>query len=227
MGFFSNEAQEERLNKMYDPAEIIDDQKYNMVMGGVVIEGLVVNLILCAVCQNIFETVNPIAFLVFYIICTIAGTLIARKSDNPIVSFVGYNLVVVPIGLLVSAMVNAYGGLESTVVSNAFLFTLIITGVMIAAAVLYPDFFSKLGGILMASLIGLIVAGVVMAIMGIDSVIEAYIGAVIFSLYIGFDFWRSQQYEKTYDNAVDCALDIYLDIINLFIRILQIMGRRR
>ncbi len=227
MGFFSNEAKEERLNKMYDPAEIIDDQKYNMVMGGVVIEGLVVNLILCAVCQNIFETVNPIAFLVFYIICTIAGTLIARKSDNPIVSFVGYNLVVVPIGLLVSAMVNAYGGLESTVVSNAFLFTLIITGVMIAAAVLYPDFFSKLGGILMASLIGLIVAGVVMAIMGIDSVIEAYIGAVIFSLYIGFDFWRSQQYEKTYDNAVDCALDIYLDIINLFIRILQIMGRRR
>ena len=212
---------------MYDPAEIIDDQKYNMVMGGVVIEGLVVNLILCAVCQNIFETVNPIAFLVFYIICTIAGTLIARKSDNPIVSFVGYNLVVVPIGLLVSAMVNAYGGLESTVVSNAFLFTLIITGVMIAAAVLYPDFFSKLGGILMASLIGLIVAGVVMAIMGIDSVIEAYIGAVIFSLYIGFDFWRSQQYEKTYDNAVDCALDIYLDIINLFIRILQMMGRRR
>ena len=106
MAFFSNEAKEERLNKYYDPAEIIDDQKYNMVMGGVVIEGLLVNLILCAVCKNIFETVNPIAFLVFYIICTIAGTLIARKSDNPIVSFVGYNLVVVPIGLLVSAMVN-------------------------------------------------------------------------------------------------------------------------
>ena len=227
MAFFSNEAKEERLNKYYDPAEIIDDQKYNMVMGGVVLEGLLVNLILCAVCKNIFETVNPIAFLIFYIICTIAGTLIARKSENPIVSFVGYNLVVIPIGLLVSAMVNAYGGLDSEVVSQAFLFTLIITGVMIAGAVFYPDFFSKLGGILLTSLVGLVIAGIVMAIMGVDSVIYSFIGAVIFSLYIGFDFWRSQQYEKTYDNAVDCALDIYLDIINLFIRIMQILGRRR
>ena len=33
-------------------------------------------------------------------------------------------------------------------------------------------------------------------------------------------------YPKTLDNAVDSALDIYLDVINLFLRILRILGSR-
>jgi FtsH-binding integral membrane protein len=39
--------------------------------------------------------------------------------------------------------------------------------------------------------------------------------------------YRAQRYPKTADNAVDCAVDIYLDIINLFLRLLRILGRRR
>jgi FtsH-binding integral membrane protein len=53
-----------------------------------------------------------------------------------------------------------------------------------------------------------------------------WIGAAIFALYIGYDYWRAQQFPKTLDNAIDCSLDIYLDIINLFIRILRILGSR-
>ncbi len=45
-------------------------------------------------------------------------------------------------------------------------------------------------------------------------------------MYIGYDIYRSQQYPKTLDNAVDSALDIYMDIANLFIRILSILGKR-
>ena len=54
-----------------------------------------------------------------------------------------------------------------------------------------------------------------------------WIAAGLFSLYIGYDVYRSQQFAKTVDNAVDCALDIYLDIANLFIRLLSIMGKKR
>ena len=49
--------------------------------------------------------------------------------------------------------------------------------------------------------------------------------AGIFSLYIGYDYQRAQFYPPTVDNAVDCALDIYLDIINLFLDILRILAR--
>ena len=51
-----------------------------------------------------------------------------------------------------------------------------------------------------------------------------YIFILIFSLYLGYDWCKAQYYPKTYDNAIDSALDIYLDVINLFIRLLSILG---
>ena len=61
----------------------------------------------------------------------------------------------------------------------------------------------------------------------VDTVIYDVVVAGIFALYIGFDIYRSQQFEKTVDNAVDCALDIYLDIANLFIRLLSIIAKSK
>ena len=54
-----------------------------------------------------------------------------------------------------------------------------------------------------------------------------YIVALIFCGYIGLDWNRAQQYPKTLDNAIDSAADIYLDVVNLFVRILSITGKRR
>ena len=48
---------------------------------------------------------------------------------------------------------------------------------------------------------------------------------MIFSLYIGYDWYRAQAYPKTLDNAVDSAIDLYIDIVNLFLRILALMSR--
>ena len=103
--------------------------------------------------------------------------------------------------------------------------TLCITAAMTLFAIVCPQFCSKLGGILFASLIGLILARLVMLIFGMYSIAAAWIGAVIFSLYIAYDVWRSQRYPLTLDNAIDSALDIYLDIINLFLELLEILGR--
>lgn len=52
------------------------------------------------------------------------------------------------------------------------------------------------------------------------------VAAAIFSLYIGYDWVKAQMYVKTVDNAVDSALDIYLDIINLFLQLLRILGSK-
>lgn len=56
-----------------------------------------------------------------------------------------------------------------------------------------------------------------------NSIYFSWVGAIIFSLYIGYDCWKSQKYVKTVDNAIDSAIDVYLDIINLFLEILTIM----
>ena len=60
------------------------------------------------------------------------------------------------------------------------------------------------------------------------SLVEGGLGsAVIFSLYIGYDWLRAQEKVKTLDNALDCALDIYLDIIVVFLKLLKILSRNQ
>ena len=57
--------------------------------------------------------------------------------------------------------------------------------------------------------------------------IFAIIGIFIFSLYVGYDWARGQQYPSTASYACFTALQLYMDIINIFIRILRLLGKRR
>ena len=71
---------------------------------------------------------------------------------------------------------------------------------------------------------GLLITRIIMFVFNIDNVMISWIAAIIYSLYIGYDIYKSQKFKKTSDNAVDCAVDIYLDIIGLFLNILDILG---
>ena len=53
-----------------------------------------------------------------------------------------------------------------------------------------------------------------------------FLVALIFCGYIGFDWSRAQRYPKTINNAIDASVDIYVDIVNLFVRVLSILGKR-
>ena len=226
MSSFAANRREERLNAVYSVSELITEQKYNIVLCGAVLWGLIINFILCITVGNVYEYINPIPFFIGYFVLVIAGSLIASKSDNAVVSFIGYNMIVLPIGLVVSTVVELYGGVQSTVVAEAFLITMCVTAVMALFAVTKPDLVATIGGILFPCLIGLIVAEVVVLLLGYNNNIFSWIGAALFSLYIAYDNYRSQQFTKTVDNAVDCAVDIYLDITALFLRILRIVGGR-
>ena len=187
---------------------------------------MLVNYLLCRFVGTAIFTLNPIVLLVGYLVLVIAGILISAKSHNPLISFLGYNMVVIPFGLIIALMVETYGGLNSNVVTQAFLYTLLISTAMMACVMIAPNFFSKLGGALSMVLIGMVICEIVLLILGVKQVWIDWVVAAIFTLYIGYDIYRSQQYPKTLDNAVDSALDIYMDIANLFIRILSILGKR-
>lgn len=219
-------ARAQRLKEGYGDNARISDRAYNGIMGMTVLYGIIVNVILCYFVGDIFLYVNPLLFLAGYFVSAFAGIFIAKKSKNAFVSFIGYNLVVVPLGLMISMLVAIYGGMSSLVVIQAFFYTMMITAVMVILSMIFPAFFSKLGGFLFASVIGLVLCELVLMLFGIPQMFTAWIAAIIFSLYIGYDFYRSQQFAKTVDNAVDCALDIYVDMANLFIRLVQIFGRR-
>ena len=224
------EARAARMTQVVDPDAILSARVYNAVIIGVLLWGLLVNYLLCRYAVSFAMNLNPIVLLVGYLVLAFGGTIISAKSHNPGISFLGYNMVVVPFGLVISLLVEAYGGIDSSVVTYAFLYTLLIAVGMMGLVMIAPQFFEKIGGALLGALIGAIVCETVMLIFfrgnqAANNIINWAV-AGIFSLYIGYDIYRSQQYPMTLDNAVDSALDIYLDIANLFIRILEITGKK-
>ena len=96
------------------------------------------------------------------------------------------------------------------------------------AGMLFPNAFLSMGKTLFIALIGLVVAEFVTMLLGIFYPnIFAIIGIFIFSLYLGYDWARGQQYPSTASYACFTALQLYMDIINIFIRILRLMASRR
>lgn len=218
-------AREQRLTAVISEGQLISTRVYNCIMAAVVLWGVLVNYLLCRFVGDVFRFgISPVVFYIGYFACLIAGVIIAGKSQKPLISFLGYNLVVLPLGILIASVVSQYGGVNSKVVADAFLYLLLISAGVTCAAIAFPQLFAKLGGALLAVLIGLIVCEVVLLLLGVRQTVTHWIAAGLFSLYLGFDIYRSQQFPKTVDNAVDCALDIYLDIVNLFIRLLSILG---
>ena len=202
----------------------ISTSVYNLIMGGMILYGIIINIVMCMTCTKLALSINPIVLFVGYLVLVIAGTFMVHRSRSTAIRFVGYNMIVVPMGLILSVVVQAYGGVSSAVVMQAFLYTGIITGIMILLSIAFPKFFSKIGGMLLGCLIGMIIAYIVVWLLHIDTIIIAYFGAVLFSLYIGYDVWRSQQVPHTVGNAVASACEIYVDIVNLFLRLLEILG---
>lgn len=223
-------AREARIKEVVDPSTIISARAYNGVICGVLLWGLLINYLLCRYVgsyNKLFPSMSPIAFLIGYVVVAIVGVLMTSRAKSPVVSFIGYNLVVIPFGMVISTLVETYVTKGQTdVVTLAFLYTLLIGVAMLATVIVFPQLFEKMGGALGAVLIGLIICEIVLLILRVDQKVTCWIAAGLFSIYLGYDIYRSQQYPKTIKNAVASALDIYMDLANLFIRLLQIMGKK-
>lgn len=218
------DKRKERRMQKSDNDKILSQQSYNALFGIVVLYGLILNYLLCAYGVEFAMSINPVILIISYLIFGFLGVILSIFSKKAIVSFIGYNLLVIPSGLVLSLALQEYGGIDTIIVKQAFLYTSIITGVMITLGVLYPKFFEKIGRILFVALFGIFITEIIMFIFNIDNILISWIGAIIYSLYIGYDIYKSQKLKKTADNAVDCAVDIYLDIIGLFLYILDILG---
>lgn len=226
------DRREARLNADYSGVELLSDRAFNCLMIGVILYGLVVNVILCVGLRDVLFGLSEFTVTVLFVLYGILGAtgVFITSSESPVVSFIGYNMMVVPFGLVISAIVANSTDFEIAIISQAFGYTAVITCCMMILGALNCELFLSYGGILVDVLIGLIVSGALCWWLGWDTSWQSWVGAILFSVYIGYDFARSQQFERTADNAVDCAMDIYMDIITLFVYLIRILGngkRRR
>lgn len=221
---FGAAARKARIEQMVSEDAIISTRAYNGVMAGVLLWGLGVNYLLCQTVGNVFNYISPVLFYILYAVLAFGGIFLTARSQKPALSFLGYNMVVVPFGLVISTLVEYYAKQDPTIVTYAFLYTTLIAVGMMAVVLIAPNLFAKLGGALGAVLIGVLLCEIILLVFHVQQTWLDWVIAGLFSMYLGYDIYRSQQYPKTLDNAVDSALDIYMDFANLFIRILRIIA---
>ncbi|MBR2697439.1 MAG: US12 family protein [Clostridia bacterium] len=206
----------------------ISERGFNLIIGGVLLWGFVLNYLMVALfgaqINQMMASVNPLLFLVGYFVMVIAGSVLLSK-DSPVLSFIGYNLIALPIGVVVCACVT---GVPVSIVKSAVLVTAIVTLSFMILATVFPGFFLSMGRALGVGLMIAIVAELVTTLIfrTYSSVFE-WVFVAIFSLFIGYDWARANTCARTVNNAIDLAANLYLDIINVFLRILEIMSKRK
>ncbi|RJX78951.1 Bax inhibitor-1 family protein [Pseudomonas sp. LS-2] len=198
---------------------------FNLALGFFLLWGFGLNwLMVELIPSGPIRAINSLVFLLGYFACGFSGCALISKSKNPAVSFIGYNLIVVPIGLVLVCALPEFA--HEHIMAAVRVTTLLTVGMMVMGT-LFPQFFQKIEGALSwALIISIVVQLVQMLIFGIHLGVVDWIVAAIFCGYIGVDWGRANRIERTPDNAVDSAASLYLDIINLFMRVLEIISRR-
>lgn len=104
--------------------------------------------------------------------------------------------------------------------------TVVFAGLAIYATKTKRDL-SFLGGMLMAALLALIAISIFNIFWPLSStgmLAYSFIGIMVFSGYVLFDFNRMKHYGVNPDEVPLMALNLYLDFINLFLYILRFFG---
>eukprot|EP00919_Chromeraceae_sp_WS-2016_P076206 GHVR01180126.1.p1 GENE.GHVR01180126.1~~GHVR01180126.1.p1 ORF type:complete len:211 (-),score=13.41 GHVR01180126.1:97-729(-) len=133
-------------------------------------------------------------------------------------------------GMLLGTIV---GFTDFYAVGIAALVTFLIVVALTAFACQTKYDFTGMGPYLFILLVSLIifgfVAGIFFSSFGILQIVYAYIGALLFSMYLVYDTQlivggKNRKHQFSVDEYVFAALNLYLDIVNLFLFILTIVS---
>jgi FtsH-binding integral membrane protein len=205
---------------------VITNSTYNLVIGLVLCWGFLVNwLLVHYVNPSWLIGLHPLVFIIGYFASCFYGVYLFNSSKEPAISFIGYNFVVVPFGLVVNIIVSRH---DPDLVLQAIQLTATATILMMVVGSVVPELFQKIHTTLTIALLCVLVVELFQIfVLKMHSDWIDWVVAVIFCGYIGYDWGRANRIPKTVDNAVDSAAAIYMDIINLFVRILRILGKKR
>jgi modulator of FtsH protease len=123
---------------------------------------------------------------------------------------------------LLSHIMQLPGG--AAIITNAFLMTSVAFGGLSLFAMQTERDFSAMGKMLMITLIVVVVGGIANIFMQspILQLVIAGVSAILFSAFILYD--TQNIVRGLYDSPVSAAASLYLDFLNLFVSLLQILG---
>jgi len=199
----------------------------------------------CAICvpflvhaDAIRASMNTGGFMALYIGCLVVTMgAICYMSCNPEVGR-KYPTNMAILGVITAGMGVMVGVATTQFTAVSVLQIVALTGIIVFGLMLFAmqtkyDF-TGLGPYLFCGLIFLMLFGFVLIFVQSDTAryIRAVIGALLFSVYIIYDTQlivggRNKKYQLNVDDYVFGALALYMDIINLFLYLLELFGDRR
>lgn len=175
----------------------------------------------------LMQTIAAHPILTF--ICMMAPLIIATRKEADFPMNIGlvllFNFVV---GVSISPVLFIYGKSQPGLVGQAAVLTLGAFGILTLYAFVSRRDFSAWGSFLMVGLWVLIATMVLSSLFG-NSAAGLWLASVTVLLFSGllvFDTWRLRNYYGP-DEYVGAAVRIYLDLLNMFMAILRVMGNRR
>ncbi len=126
---------------------------------------------------------------------------------------------------LVPLLAMLIGAGQGAVIGNAFLMTSVLFGALSLFAINSKSDFSSWGKPLFIVLIVVIVASLVNAFVLQSPIMHLVITAGVLLLFGIFTIYDTQNIANgAYDSPVDAAVSLYLDFLNMFTAILQLLG---
>ena len=222
-GFMNNtELRNKRMRN--NEGTMLSVNGYNAVIGLLLVFGLGINALMSIFLTPLVAEMNPWLLIVVYLDGSIGSTFVIQRSTTAAVSLLGFTGLAVSTGLLLTSFLTMF---PASTIYTAFLATGIIVVAMLLLSTIFPGFFLSIGRTLVFALIGSILIEFVGGLfLGLALGWMDYVVVIIFAGFIGFDWARAQAYPKTFKNAVESSADIYMDVIVIFMRVLNILGKK-
>ena len=175
--------------------------------------------VLQAVAQHPF-----IAFLAAIAPLFIAGRVKAAFPMN-----IGFVLLFnFAMGVMVSPAIFFYGSRQPGLIGQAAVLTIGAFGILTLYAFVSRRDFSAWGGFLMVGL-WVLIGTMLLNVFFQNAAVALWLASVAVLLFSGlllYDTWRLRNFYGP-DEYVGAAVQIYLDLLNMFMAILRVMGNRR
>lgn len=202
---------------------LLTTAKYNLIIGLVLCWGFLINWLIVTLIDPtvVLTAINGWIVLIIYTASCAYGYYLFISSTKPLTSFIGYNLIVLPLGFSISLAIY---DVAPELLFFALAIASFLTVLMMICGYLFPSLFQETIGVLALALVGAILIELFQTfILGISQEWIQWVLIALFCGYIGYDWGIANQAPKTFDNAIDSAAMLYIDIINLFLRIIKIL----
>ncbi len=151
------------------------------------------------------------------------------QKMSKITAIICYFIYCIITGFTFSTIFLAY---KITSILIIFFVTAILFGIFALIGYITKKDLTKLGGYLLITLFGIIIVSLINLFLNntMTDLIISIVGIIVFVLFIAYDINKIKLLVNqlgTETGPIYCAFQLYLDFINLFLRILRIFGKNR